>query len=135
MTGFRSHLKSRQRAGDMTKEDASLATPVEVKVLDRYLTVASANSHRYGEATPAALSAGQPSRLCSLRVILLLEDMGATGDPDDEVRSVVCEYNMFAAVARMQSSASSLTCQARSATKLGPERRGRKWWKMLICHF
>lgn len=73
----------------MTQEDASLASPVEVKVLDRYLTVASVSSHQHQEATPTnpPLS-GQPTRLCSLRVILLLEDMGPTGDPDD--REVCC---------------------------------------------
>lgn len=37
---------------------------------------------------------GVPARLCSLRVILLLEDMGTTGDPHDKVIGVleVLEY-------------------------------------------
>lgn len=76
MTGFRAHLKSRQRAGDTSAEEALGATPVEVKVLDRYLTVAAVSD--------SSDSSGMPTRLCSLRVILLLEDMGATGDPDDD---------------------------------------------------
>ena len=42
MAGFRAHLKSRQRAGEISAEDSSRATPVEVKVLDAYLTVADA---------------------------------------------------------------------------------------------
>ena len=42
MTGFRAHLKARQRAGEISVEDAARSTPVEVKVLDSYLTVADA---------------------------------------------------------------------------------------------
>ena len=80
MTGFRAHLKSRHRAGDITVEEARGATPVEVKVLDRYLTVAGVNDS-------SGSTDGNVSRLCSMRVILLVEDMGPTGDPDDEVRT------------------------------------------------
>ena len=80
MTGFRAHLKSRHRAGDITAEEARGATPVEVKVLDRYLTVAGVNDS-------SGSTDGNVSRLCSMRVILLVEDMGPTGDPDDEVRT------------------------------------------------
>ncbi|CAM9355311.1 unnamed protein product [Ectocarpus fasciculatus] len=86
MAGFKAHLKSRQRAGVITPGDASGSSPVEVKVLDRYLTVASVNgksdSNDQVVTSPPPPSA-LPSRLCSLRVILLLEDMGPTGDPDD----------------------------------------------------
>lgn len=83
MAGFRAHLKSRQRAGDISAQEALGATPVEVKVLDRYLTVASVSD---GSGTQESMGMGVPTRLCSMRVILLLEDMGPTGDPDDEVR-------------------------------------------------
>lgn len=41
MRGFKAHIKSRQRAGEISFEDALRATPIEVKVLDAYLTVAS----------------------------------------------------------------------------------------------
>ncbi|CAM9957971.1 unnamed protein product [Scytosiphon promiscuus] len=86
LSGFRAHLKSRQRSGDLSAEDASKITPVKVKVLDRYLTVASvaSNSNLNGPGTsPPSLPSGQAARLCSLRVILVLEDMGLTGDPGD----------------------------------------------------
>ena len=33
-------------------------------------------------------SSGVPARLCSLRVILLLEDVGTTGDPHDQVQQM-----------------------------------------------
>ncbi|CAM9817052.1 unnamed protein product, partial [Ectocarpus sp. 8 AP-2014] len=86
MAGFKAHLKSRQRAGVITPGDASGSSPVEVKVLDRYLTVASVNNERdnYDQVATSAPPSALPSRLCSLRVILLLEDMGPTGDPDDQ---------------------------------------------------
>lgn len=41
MTGFRAHLKSRQRSGEISSSDAVKATPIEVKVVDTYITVAS----------------------------------------------------------------------------------------------
>ncbi|CAN0478608.1 unnamed protein product, partial [Ectocarpus sp. 12 AP-2014] len=87
MAGFKAHLKSRQRAGVITPRDASGSSPVEVKVLDRYLTVASVNNERdkSDQVATSAPPSALPSRLCSLRVIVLLEDMGPTGDPDDQV--------------------------------------------------
>ena len=41
MGGFRAHLKARQRSGEVSAEEASRTSPIEVKVLDSYLTVAS----------------------------------------------------------------------------------------------
>ncbi|CAM9253561.1 unnamed protein product, partial [Hapterophycus canaliculatus] len=102
LSGFKSHLKSRRRSGDMSAEDALRTTPVEVRLLDRYLTVTSVpgknNLNNQGAPTSALPSAwppgegkdegkgeaGEASRVCSLRVILVLEDMGLTGDPDDK---------------------------------------------------
>ena len=52
ITGFRAHLKSRQRAGQISSETASKATPVEVKVLDSYLTVADTRKAK-GPGSPA----------------------------------------------------------------------------------
>lgn len=52
MTGFRAHLKSRQRAGEISSEDAANATPVEVKVVDGYLTVASTGGASTTAASP-----------------------------------------------------------------------------------
>lgn len=52
MTGFRAHLKSRQRAGEISLEDSSAATPVEVKVLDTYLTVADARKLSASSSPP-----------------------------------------------------------------------------------
>ena len=73
----------------MSADEANRATPVEVKVLDRYLTVASVGKSNQEQEGTASLPSEQeqplPNRLCSMRVILLLEDMGPTGDPDDEV--------------------------------------------------
>lgn len=84
----------------MSAEDALKASPVEVKVLDRYLTVASVIDSD-GSGTQEAVAMAMPTRLCSLRVILLLEDMGPSGDPDDddEVRTWhdmtgACEHHM-----------------------------------------
>lgn len=64
MTGFRAHLKSRQRAGEISAEDSSRATPVEVKVLDGYLTVAdtrkpSGSSSRKGRCWPRLFARGK----------------------------------------------------------------------------
>lgn len=131
MTGFRSHVKSRQRAGSMTQEDASLATPVEVKVLDRYLTVASVSSHQHQEATPTTTTthrhththtppSGTPTRLCSLRVILLLEDMGPTGDPEDQ--EVSCLHSASARMDRL------------TACGVGGRRAGRSKICFLAAH-
>ncbi|CBJ32316.1 centrosomal protein 120 [Ectocarpus siliculosus] len=85
MAGFKAHLKARQRAGVITPGNASGSSPVEVKVLDRYLTVASVNNERdNNDQVATSPPSSLPSRLCSLRVILLLEDMGPTGDPNDQ---------------------------------------------------
>ncbi|CAN0310708.1 unnamed protein product, partial [Ectocarpus sp. 12 AP-2014] len=96
MAGFKAHIKSRQRAGVITPRDASGSSPVEVKVLDRYLTVGSVNNER-DKSDQVAISAPPstlPSRLCSLRVIVLLEDMGPTGDPDDQANFPGLGQNM-----------------------------------------
>lgn len=75
----------------MSVEEALRAAPVEVKVFDRYLTVASvvSMSGKSIQEQETMLSPPSeqsvPNRLCSMRVILLLEDMGPTGDPADEV--------------------------------------------------
>lgn len=63
---------------------------MEVKVVDRYLTVAAVrdsdtnNGTNGTNGTQDATGMAMPARLCSLRVLLLLEDMGPTGDPDDD---------------------------------------------------
>lgn len=78
----------------MTAEEALRATPVEVKVFDRYLTVArvvsskSIQEEEVMSSPPSEQPVPMPNRLCSMRVILLLEDMGPTGDPQDEVSGI-----------------------------------------------
>lgn len=53
MTGFRAHVKSRQRAGELSADAAFRSTPVEVKVLDSYLTVASTETPSSSSTTGA----------------------------------------------------------------------------------
>jgi len=77
----------------MSAEEALTANPVEVKVFDRYLTVASVVSSMRTQEQEVMSSPPSdqpvPNRLCSMRVILLLEDMGPTGDPEDEVSGIL----------------------------------------------
>lgn len=49
LKGFRAHMKSLQRAGEVSPSAATGATPVEVRVLDSYLTV-NASAGTGGEA-------------------------------------------------------------------------------------
>ncbi|CAM9315454.1 unnamed protein product [Phaeothamnion confervicola] len=85
---YRAHWRGLRRAAAAaggSKRDrggrplAALAapSPVEVRVVDRYVTVALADAAAFErEATSSGGKRPLPQRLCSMRVILMLEDMG-----------------------------------------------------------
>lgn len=59
MSGFRAYLEARQRSGGFSAQEASLLPPVEVKVLDSYLTVVST----IGPPTSSSFPSGGETRV------------------------------------------------------------------------
>ncbi|KAG5185164.1 hypothetical protein JKP88DRAFT_289433 [Tribonema minus] len=92
---YRAHQRARRGGGG---GDAAAAAPpprpVEIRVLDKYLTVVSGDAAAFAEDAAAAAAADgaaaavgakrhQPERVCSLRAVLMLEDVGPTGEPGE----------------------------------------------------
>ncbi|CAM9659757.1 unnamed protein product [Chrysoparadoxa australica] len=70
MHGFRGYQKTRQQDREISAPHAESIRPVGVSVIDSYLTV----------LTPADAQGDAPQRLCSMRAVLWLEDLGPTGE-------------------------------------------------------